>query len=221
VWTAIPGRVIIVNPEDAHDGGPASRDQAYSYRMVYLDRTVVATALDEETGRRVATPYFAQAVVSDPELSALILEVHRALERPEGRLECETRLISALAGLARRHGGVPATTEPERRSPREVALALEYLREHSDENCSLAELAALAGVDRFHLLRAFRRATGLPPHRYQTQIRLRRARALMANGETVARTAAIVGFADQSHLIRKFKSVYGVTPGAYLGRHAQ
>jgi AraC-like DNA-binding protein len=221
VWTAIPGRVIIVNPEEAHDGGPASRDHAYSYRMIYLDRALVTAAIDEAAGRHSATTYFAEPVVADPALSAWIREAHRAFEQPESRIECETRLLTAVIELARRHARAPTKTEAGNRNAREVGLALEYLREHLAENCSLAELAAVAGVDRFRLLRSFRRATGLPPHRYQTQVRLRRAKILMAKGETVARTAAIVGFADQSHLIRQFKSTYGVTPGAYLGRRVQ
>lgn len=102
-------------------------------------------------------------------------------------------------------------------TPRAVALALDYLEAHFAENVSLAELAALAGVDRFHLLRAFRRRLGLPPHLYQTQLRLRHARRLLLAGEPAAMAAAAAGFADQSHLIRKFKATYGVTPGQYLG----
>jgi AraC-like DNA-binding protein len=218
VWTAIPGRVIVVNPEDAHDGGPAALADAYSYRMIYVDRAVVESAVAEAAAHRVATPFFREPVVSDPVLADRIAYVHRALERRETKLECETLVVSALVALAQRHGGAPPSVE---RRAHEVTVALDYLSEHFAEDCSLAQLAAVAGVDRFHLLRAFRRALGLPPHRYQTQLRLRRARSLMANGETVARTAAIVGFADQSHLIRKFKSAYGITPGAYLGRRAQ
>jgi AraC-like DNA-binding protein len=37
---------------------------------------------------------------------------------------------------------------------------------------------------------------------------------LIGGGESAAIVAATVGFADQSHLIRKFKAAYGVTPGA-------
>ena len=95
---------------------------------------------------------------------------------------------------------------------------LDYLEENFAEDCALADLAVLAGINRFNLLRAFQRCVGLPPHLYQTQLRLRHARRLMLAGEAPAMAAVAVGFTDQSHLIRKFKAAYGVTPGEYLGR---
>jgi AraC-like DNA-binding protein len=219
VWTAIPGRVIIVNPDDAHDGGPASRDDAYSYRMIYVDGAVLATALDEAAGRRTATPFFPEPVVNDAALAERLLRLHRALETLETRLARETLLITALVALARRHGSAASSDDRDGYIPRDVMLALDYLSENFAEDCSLAELAALGGVDRFHLLRAFRRCLGLPPHLYQTQLRLRHAKRLMLAGEPPAMAAVAVGFADQSHLIRKFKAAYGVTPGEYLGSY--
>lgn len=217
LWTAIPGRVVIVNPDDAHDGGPATHDGGYSYRMIYVDGGVLAAAVGEAAGRRAASPFFPHAVVSDPALADRLSRLHRALERPETRLERETLLITALVDLARRHGRAAAGVGLRGRSARAVALALDYLTENFSRNVSLAELAELAGVDRFHLLRAFRRCLGLPPHLYQTQLRLRHARRLMLGGDPPARAAAAAGFADQSHLIRKFKAAYGVTPGQFLG----
>jgi len=204
-WTAVPGCIIVVNPEDAHDGRPAARDDAYSYRMMYVERDAAA---------RAGTPFFRECVVTDSALARRLLEIHRALERPEARLQCDTLVATALRALAQRHGGVRPGTDRTGTYQPEVSVVLDYLTEHFTEECSLADLAALAGVNRFQLLRAFRQQVGLPPHRFQTQLRLRRAKRMLTDGQSAASVASAVGFSDQSHLIRKFKAAYGVTPGA-------
>ena len=79
-WEAVPGRVILVNPEDVHDGGPADADSTYSYRMLYLDPALLRAIVAEAAGRSVSAPFFPRAVVDDPDLSAGILTLHRALE---------------------------------------------------------------------------------------------------------------------------------------------
>ena len=59
------------------------------------------------------------------------------------------------------------------------------------------------------------RATGMSPHAYQRQARVRRACALIRLGQPLADVAAAAGFADQAHLTRVFRRVVGVTPGVY------
>jgi AraC-like DNA-binding protein len=76
-------------------------------------------------------------------------------------------------------------------------------------------LAALAGVSRFQLLRAFRRETGITPHAYLIQRRVSAARRLLAAGEIPAQAAAAAGFSDQSHMTRAFVRYLGVTPARY------
>jgi len=71
------------------------------------------------------------------------------------------------------------------------------------------------GADRFQLARAFRAAYGVSPPAYRVQIRLMRARALLADGQRPAEVAAACGFADQSHFGRWFRRGYGLTPAAY------
>jgi AraC-like DNA-binding protein len=67
---------------------------------------------------------------------------------------------------------------------------------------------------------------GVPPHAYQIQLRIARARHLLALGMPPSAVAAEVGFHDQSHFIRHFKRVLHVTPGEFAavclpgrGRH--
>lgn len=96
--------------------------------------------------------------------------------------------------------------------------ARDFLHAHHHEDIGLEELARAAGVDRFRLTRAFKAAFGLAPHAYLVQLRLSRARRLLADGLSPAETAAALGFADQSHLGRWFRRAYGLTPAAYRAR---
>lgn len=88
-----------------------------------------------------------------------------------------------------------------------------------------ALLSALAGLgldepepprlSRFHFIRKFKRETGLTPHQYAIQNRVRRAKELIRGKVPRALAAAEAGFFDQSHLNRYFKRNLGVTPLAY------
>ncbi|WP_394839633.1 helix-turn-helix domain-containing protein [Pendulispora rubella] len=98
------------------------------------------------------------------------------------------------------------------------------LKEHLDacyaREVPLDELAALVGMNKFAMVRAFTGEVGFPPHAYQVLLRIHHARLLLRAGTTAAATATAVGFADQSHLNRHFKRIEGMTPGEY-GRRAR
>ncbi len=97
---------------------------------------------------------------------------------------------------------------------------------HIEANYSAAipleHLAAIANVGVIRLITSFRREVGIPPHRYQCDVRVREAQAMLRRGVTPAVAALEAGFFDQSHLTRHFKRVCGSTPGKYRGenRHA-
>jgi len=93
--------------------------------------------------------------------------------------------------------------------------AQEFLHDHMMDDPGLDDLAAALGTDRFRLSRAFKAAFGLAPHAYLVQLRLARARRLLAGGFSPADAAAAVGFADQSHLGRWFRRAYALTPAQY------
>ena len=93
--------------------------------------------------------------------------------------------------------------------------ALELLRERLDDAVTLDALADHAGIDKFHLCRAFRAQVGLPPHAYLTRLRIMRAKELLAAGVRPSEIAPRVGLYDQSQLNRHFRRIVGTTPGAY------
>jgi AraC-like DNA-binding protein len=90
-----------------------------------------------------------------------------------------------------------------------------YLAERWADRVSLAELSTVAGLSRFELVRRFRADTGMPPHAFQIDLRIGRARRMLAAGEAPAAVAASCGFADQAHLTRTFRRSVGVTPARF------
>jgi AraC-like DNA-binding protein len=96
-----------------------------------------------------------------------------------------------------------------------VRRARAHLAERWGERVALIDLAAVAGLSRFELVRQFRAHTGLTPHAFQLDLRIARARGLLVAGTPVAEVAAVCGFADQPHLTRTFKRAVGVPPGRY------
>jgi AraC-like DNA-binding protein len=125
----------------------------------------------------------------------------------------EEALIRSLFCILRRHGARrPPSSNGRSPSVEKVILRLDSA---PNEPVSLAELAALAGVSRFQLLRGFAREIGTTPHAYLVQRRVCLARQLLAAGETPAQAAISAGFADQSHMTRAFLRHLGITPGRY------
>jgi AraC-like DNA-binding protein len=92
---------------------------------------------------------------------------------------------------------------------------------HVAESVSLDELASVAGLSKFYLLRAFSRAHGFTPHAYQMHLRVARAWRLIVDGYPLTRATYDAGFADQSHLTRQFAATFGVTPARYARQLAR
>jgi AraC-like DNA-binding protein len=128
----------------------------------------------------------------------------------------EDRIVSCVAGAAARcrpsrvESGRPATVARRRGL---VAGTRELLM--LDPSLGLIELAALAGTSPHHLSRTFARETGEGVARYRNRLRMRLALERLAAGETsLARLAAELGFADQSHFCSVVRRAYGAPPSA-------
>lgn len=211
------GFVCTVTYDEVHAGEVTA--EGLAYRCLYPGPALmagVAAELRERTENRV---FALPPVIGDEVAAGLVNAVFDAEHRGEALLTRQTLLAALLARVLVRHA--VERVEPRRldANGRAVALARSYMHDNLAENVSLDHLAEVAGTRPFRLIRAFKRQHGLPPHAYLTQLRVRRARDMIAAGCPPALAAAEVGFADQSHLNRHFKRILGITPGRY-GRHS-
>jgi len=97
-----------------------------------------------------------------------------------------------------------------------VRRAAERMRASPSQDHSLEELAATAGLSRFHFLRAFRKEHGLPPHGFLLSLRLERAAELIRETELSLTTIAYeAGFGSSSRLTEAFQRRFGVAPSLW------
>ena len=205
-----PGSVVVLEPGEAHTGGPVD-SSGFVYRVMYPAAGLLSEGLLSE-GRGRA-PRFREPVIVDPVLAAELRSLHAALGEIDP-LEAETRLAWLFGELVRRHAS-PSCDFEVRGAGRVARLVMAQLAGRLGCPPALAEMAAEAGLSRYQLVRCFRAEVGMPPYAWLAQHRVARARTLLERGCRPAEAAALTGFADQAHLTRWFRRVVGVTPGAY------
>ncbi len=92
----------------------------------------------------------------------------------------------------------------------------EYIEAHLAEEIGLQELAAVAGLSLHHFSDAFKASTGMPPHRYQIDRRIRRAKELLLGTDrSIIAIALEVGFASHSHFTDQFRKWTKTTPSRF------
>lgn len=217
-YFAGPGELCLIDPGVVHDGEPAGG--GFAYRMTYPSEGLMAAVAGDVAEAPAGAPRFARPIVADAALARALAAAHRLAEAGGDPLETDARLLAVLARLIARHAEAagPARRALERPPGREagpVARAAAYLDAHYADSVDLATLAGVAGIPRTRLIRSMRRHTGMTPHAWLVDRRVRAAQAMLRAGAAPADTAAACGFCDQSHLNRAFKARIGVPPGAF------
>lgn len=115
------------------------------------------------------------------------------------------------------------TTQP--RVPGDVLVHLRRARDRADRDYAepllLDQLAAEAGLSKFHFLRLFRAAYGVTPGEYVSQRRVERAQDLLrATNLTVTEVCHAVGFTSLGSFSARFRALVGESPSAFQQRWA-
>jgi AraC family transcriptional regulator len=173
-----------------------------------------------DAGLRGRPEFTTRLGVSDERLRQLAVALAAELRSPPARtlavdalrIEFILRLLGTHSSLA----GREAIPYPRGTLALRTLRALDdFVHANLGADITIAELAAVAGMSRFHFSRVFRSTVGRTPHQFVLARRLERARELLRSSATPLRDiASATGFADQSHLSRLVKRHFGVTPGA-------
>jgi len=211
-----PGDVMVINPGEVHDGRSGTAG-GYMYRMFYVRPDILGAAV-EDVAPRPSDVGARCPVFSDRDLFCQLDLAWRTMAAAPASLAADELLHRSLGMLGAR------VVQPARRASatgddRVLRCVRDYLQDHVEQDVTLYELSAIAGMSRFQLTRRFQDAYGLPLHAYHLHARLEEGRRRLASGQTIAAVSADLGFVDQSHFHRRFKGSFGMTPGAWRAAH--
>jgi AraC family transcriptional regulator len=184
--------------------------------LLYIDPSMLMA----DAGRGAATTGLRPRLFFDDDG---IWQTVRKLKAQIGSVETSDRLYAEALGAVLAHEIVRLDDRVPALSHMRGGLAawqqrriVEFIEEHIAEDFPLATLASLAQLSTYHFARAFKRSFGIPPHRYHTNRRIERARALLAApGTSVAEVALELGFSGASAFAATFRRTTGQTPTDY------
>jgi len=218
---ATSGNINLCIPGEIHTGQPAV-EEGWTYRMFYFNTTTLQTIASQSANRPRQIPFFQSGVIVDQALAQQLRNLHIELEQMQDltkmntpRLELETLLLETLARMINCYADDPPSMLRVGQERFIVATLKSYMESHYSKEISLTDLSQLTHLSRYHLIRVFRNAVGMPPHAYLRQVRIKHAKRLLEAGQPIADVAYATGFVDQSHLTRWFKRLWGITPGQY------
>jgi AraC-like DNA-binding protein len=104
---------------------------------------------------------------------------------------------------------------------RHLRAARDHIDRHYAQCLDLDELARVAAISKFHLVRSFEAAYGVTPMRYLTRRRVERAQDLLRGANlTVTEVCMLVGFSSLGSFSSRFTQLVGESPLAYRNRWA-
>jgi AraC family transcriptional regulator len=137
------------------------------------------------------------------------------------RLLAETLAASLAARLVHSRSGLSPDRDLEQLSHqgldrRRLTRVREYIAANLEGDLTIAQLAKVASLSRFHFARAFKTAVGQPPHQYVSARRLERAKEMLMRGDQPLLDIAIaLNFSSQANFTRAFRVGTGMTPGQF------
>jgi AraC-like DNA-binding protein len=206
------GTLVVVPPGEVH----ANEKVGCDFRCIFLGPGELQRGVEQYIERNVPGLDFRTELVGTTKTAASFLKLHRLLEDPVSELTQDHSLFAFFHEFAAEHGTAKVSLPCEGNEDAAVRRVRSFLQEHYARPVRLKDLARLTGVSPYRLNRSFCRKVGMPPHAFQLQVRLARAKTFLEQGRSAAETASLAGFFDQSHFTHAFKRSEGITPRQYL-----
>ena len=211
------GEMLLLRPGETHTGN-SLQGRALQYLAFYPDASLFNDYW-EKSGHRKKDMCRLELTYRKKGLNQAFLRLYQSFAQTQDEpLLKEEALLEFYQELAESQTQCPGQTKDPIRDSQSYHRALTYLQGRFDESFSLDELATAARVSPFHLIKLFRKHSGMTPFGYLRSFRVERAKDFIQQGHSLTEVAYRSGFYDQSHFIKSFKQHTGFLPSDFLVR---
>ena len=207
----VPGAVTLCGPEPIRWLGGTGRVG----KSEFIEITA-SSALRQEVAAELGVPDYSELDDghgwSDPVVAAIAARFRSAARHTIALSDIERdTLVRRLYGrvLTVRFGAHEPDRGPRGLDRVRLNRVIAFVEAHLEEPLTVGRLATVAALSPFHFVRAFRRSTGLTPHRYVGARRLERARDLILSGGRVREVARRIGYESLSHFRAAYWAHFG------------
>ena len=221
-FTSRPGTIFLLprgTVDEVNWEGPTQRV------AVAIHPSLLTSALDE-TAHQTDIELTERWDLIDRHISALLMEMTADLDdsSPAGKIYGESLANALAVYLVKRYavrrvtpvvfkGGLPGYR---------LKRVLDYIADSLDENISLSQLAAIAGMSPHYFSELFKQSTGRTPHNYLLLQRIQRAKQQLRDPKRSIIDAGLdAGFQNSSHFARMFRKLEGTTPSKFRAEYVQ
>ncbi|MGI6104764.1 MAG: helix-turn-helix domain-containing protein [Raoultibacter sp.] len=205
---------------------PHSHVSTYTVGIVLEGSVVLNRILEENITANnyfIISPYQAHSLMLRGRYELLSICINTSVTQEAEEKQLETLLLSTLClyALEFEKRAIIETAKDLHRLARQnekkqkTLKSIELIENHPECSYALQDIAKQSLTSKAPFIKTFKDETGVTPHKFLLQRRVRRAHRALESGEDTASVAANLGFHDQSHLHKCFKDIVGMTPGDY------
>ncbi|MCJ8328270.1 MAG: AraC family transcriptional regulator [Campylobacterales bacterium] len=205
------GIIQIVNPYEIH----STKKSSWSYLNIMLNKDLINDInINLKQNDNVKDILF-NSLIEDKVAVRLFYKLFILLKNnSKNTLEIDISLIEFFEYIIKHHSSSKKESFVNITcSKKDINIALEYMNDYEKkDDITLDKISAQIGISKYHFIKEFKKHIGLTPNQYLQIKKTNWSKELIVKNMPLSHIAYECGFADQSYMIKVFKSFYGFTP---------